>query len=176
MDLVTKAFMVARLNHKNQKTKVKKFPFFTHPLRVANILIQEGAKEELICAGLLHDTVEDTNLSITAIKKKFGINISSLVEFATEDMSKPWEVRKEEMIRACKSCSKEKLLLEFADKLANLEMLNDEFVEYGSKVFSKRGKKHIEDYYKRMFLIFKKRLPKLKNLHKYKLLFDNLFN
>ena len=55
-------------------------PFIIHPLEVAKILTSIKLDADSIVAGLLHDTLEDTNLSIYEIDNKFGSQISDLVQ------------------------------------------------------------------------------------------------
>ena len=69
--------------HSNQLRKSGD-PFITHPLEVAKILTSIKLDGDSITAGLLHDTVEDTDLSIKEIDIKFGKQISELVQGLTK--------------------------------------------------------------------------------------------
>lgn len=59
-------------------------PYITHPVAVAEILVQLGLDAATICAALLHDTVEDTNYSLEALRKEFGEEVASLVDGVTK--------------------------------------------------------------------------------------------
>ena len=59
-------------------------PYITHPLEVSTILAQWGADADTIITGLLHDTVEDTNLTLQEINEQFGGEVASLVEGVTK--------------------------------------------------------------------------------------------
>ena len=58
MNKIEKAFLFALEVHGHQKRKDGK-PYIVHPFSVANALARNGADDDLICAGLLHDTIED---------------------------------------------------------------------------------------------------------------------
>lgn len=175
-NLVVKAFSVALEKHKSQRRKIKDCPFIIHPISVANILISENANEELIAAGYLHDTVEDTDYTLDEIENDFTNNIKSLVSFMTEG-KQSWSERKESAISRTKTCSNDELLLIFADKLSNLESIYYEFKEHGFKLFEKFSgtPEEIKDYYVQMLEIFKEKKPELNNLKKYETLLLDLF-
>ena len=78
-DKVIDALRLSQEAHSNQLRKSGD-PFITHPLEVAKILTSIKLDADSIVAGLLHDTLEDTNLDIEEINKKFGNEIVELVE------------------------------------------------------------------------------------------------
>lgn len=177
MEIAKKAFGVAIEKHKTQKTKIKGTPFVIHPIDAGNILISEGCDNNLIAAGFLHDTIEDTSYTLDELKKDFNEDVKNLVEFSTEDMAKSWQQRKEEMISKCKTGRKRELLLEFADKFSNLKTASNEKEEFGKEVFNNFSGSYeeIKDYYSRMYGIFKERLPNLKNLKLYNKIYERTF-
>src|ERR1019366_6852470 len=71
-----------------QKRKGKDIPYITHPLTVGIILARAGASEDVIIAGILHDTIEDSipekKVSYGMIAENFGENVAELVESVTE--------------------------------------------------------------------------------------------
>lgn len=67
--LIQKAYDYAYEHHKNQNRKSGE-PYIIHPLQVANILVDIGLDEATICAALLHDVVEDTNVTNEWISKE----------------------------------------------------------------------------------------------------------
>ena len=77
------ALKISENAHSNQLRKSGD-PFIIHPLEVAKILTSIKLDGDSIAAGLLHDTVEDTNLSINEIFEKFGKQISDLVQGLTK--------------------------------------------------------------------------------------------
>ena len=80
---VLKALKLSEIAHSNQLRKSGD-PFITHPIEVAKILTSIKLDGDSIVAGLLHDTLEDTNLSIDEIEKNFGKHISELVQGLTK--------------------------------------------------------------------------------------------
>ncbi len=82
VDLIEKAFNFTKQVHGDQK-RVSGDPFFMHPVEVANILADLKSTSSTICAGLLHDVIEDTNISLDQLRKEFGDEIASLVEGLT---------------------------------------------------------------------------------------------
>ena len=82
-DKVRHALRLSEQAHSNQLRKSGD-PFIIHPLEVAKILTSIKLDADSIVAGLLHDTVEDTNLSLLEIKKNFGDQISELVQGLTK--------------------------------------------------------------------------------------------
>ena len=80
---VQKAIEVAKQAHEGQLRKTGE-PYIVHPLAVKKILEEWGMDEDTIIAGILHDTVEDTNLTLEDIKKEFGESVAFLVDGVTK--------------------------------------------------------------------------------------------
>ena len=81
--LIRKAYEYAKKNHGNQLRKSGE-PYIIHPLQVAYTLADLGLDENTICAGLLHDVIEDTPVTHEDIEKEFGIEIAEMVEGVTK--------------------------------------------------------------------------------------------
>lgn len=77
--LVVKAFEIANDLHGSQLRKDGK-PYISHPLEVALILAKQGFDEDVICAALLHDVVEDCNYTVDNIRENFNDNVANLVD------------------------------------------------------------------------------------------------
>src|SRR3990167_6351226 len=77
----------AALLHKDQKRKHGNLPYITHSYSVAFILSRYTKDEDIICAGLLHDTIEDCDYSAEQLKADFGDRIASIVLGVTEDVA-----------------------------------------------------------------------------------------
>jgi len=126
--LITKAYDVANKAHEGQKRSTGE-PYFVHPLEVALILVRLRADTATICAALLHDTVEDTKISLTAIRKDFGTEIAYLVEGVTKPTGKytSKEEYKAETIRKILLATTKDvrvMLLRLADRLHNMRTLD----------------------------------------------------
>ena len=83
VEVVTKAYEVAKELHKGQYRESGD-EYITHPLTVAFILAEMHADRDTVCAGLLHDTLEDTNFTKEDIANIFNPNIANLVDGVTK--------------------------------------------------------------------------------------------
>ena len=73
MDMVEKAIIFAAKAHKNQTRKGTDIPYITHPFAVGMILQKAKCSEEVIAAGILHDTLEDTETTFKDLTEVFGV-------------------------------------------------------------------------------------------------------
>lgn len=121
-----------------------------HIYEVAEILQENGASQETVVAGILHDTVEDTNTTLEEIAQNFGYYVASIVDVLSEDKALPYATRKEVQAQRIKVATKEAKMVKCADCLSNLRSLY-----YDSKrdenVWSKFNstKENIQNHYKR---------------------------
>ena len=138
MDLISKAKNIAIKYHKGAIRKSEKdLPYIVHPFDAARIVSKVTDDENIICACYLHDTVEDTSLSLDEIHDLFNLDIKSLVSGATEkDKSKSWEERKQERIDLEKDYDERHKLVILADKISNLSDLRNLFYMNGKRDFS----------------------------------------
>ncbi len=81
--LIEKAYRFAQNAHQDQKRESGE-PYFTHCCHVANILMDFNLDGDTICAGLLHDTVEDTGVTLEDIRKEFNKEIAHMVQGVTK--------------------------------------------------------------------------------------------
>ena len=77
------AYDLAVVAHGGQR-RVSGEPYVIHPIETAFILIDLGMDTECICAGLLHDVVEDTPVTLDEIRKRFGHDVALLVDGVTK--------------------------------------------------------------------------------------------
>lgn len=149
--MIQKAFLFAYEAHKNQFRKDGK-PYISHPFTVATELAKNGASDELICAGLLHDVIEDAGVTQREIQEKFGEKIARLVREDSEDKSLSWEQRKQITLNELKNGNREMCMLVCADKLANLREIYEQLELGNADVWSrfKRGKDKQEWLYREM--------------------------
>lgn len=127
IDLIKKAFYFAKRAHKNQK-RVSGEPYFIHPLTVAYYLLEWNLDEPTIIAGLLHDVVEDTSITIDQIREEFGEKIAELVDGVTKlKKIKSYREKKElESLRkmfVAMARDVRVVLIRLADRLHNLQTL-----------------------------------------------------
>lgn len=81
--LIEKAYHFAEKSHTGQKRESGE-PYFTHCCQVANILMDFNLDADTICAGLLHDTVEDTSITLEDLKREFNKEIAHMVQGVTK--------------------------------------------------------------------------------------------
>ena len=138
---INKAFLFALYAHGEQQRKGG-LPYIIHPVEVGMELARNGADEALICAGLLHDTIEDAYITQEQLRAVFDDKVATLVLEDSEDNSKSWEERKTAAIRSLYTGSRSHQMLMCADKLANLRSIRDRLAEEGDAVWSRfsRGK------------------------------------
>ncbi|AOP49435.1 RelA/SpoT family protein [Streptomyces lydicus] len=83
LDILTKAYLLAESSHRGQLRKSGE-PYITHPLAVTLILAELGAETTTLTASLLHDTVEDTEVTLDQVRDLFGAEVSYLVDGVTK--------------------------------------------------------------------------------------------
>ena len=147
-DSLNKAYNFALDAHQNQKRE-EGVPYIIHPVAVANILTELKLDSATITTGLLHDTIEDTNVTYETVKKEFGEEVANLVDGVTKlsaledkvsDNSKAENFRK--LILAT-SKDIRVLLVKLADRLHNMRTIN--FVKDKEKIIRK-AKETMEIY------------------------------
>jgi len=101
-DLVRRAYKVAKGAHKGQK-RASGEPYIQHCLAVASILAELRAPIPAIVAGLLHDTVEDTDLTLKDLRRDFGGEVTSLVDGVTKLTQLPRVSRRDKGVRSVRA-------------------------------------------------------------------------
>ena len=125
-DLLRRAYAVADRWHAGQ-TRKSGAPYITHPLAVAILLAEIGMDTTTLVAALLHDTVEDTGLTIGEVKAEFGAEVAVLVDGVTKLDGSRWGDHAEaetfrKMIVAA-SIDLRVLVIKLADRVHNLRTL-----------------------------------------------------
>jgi len=122
-DLINKAIYWAKKYHGNQKRKSGE-AYYTHPLEVAYMISDYKLKTDVIAASILHDIIEDTEVSVEMIQGTFGQRIAEIVDRLTRDRPDGSKLSVEEIIaNAYKKQDEEVLLIKLFDRLHNLDTL-----------------------------------------------------
>lgn len=121
--------------HAGQIRKTSQQPYILHPLETMNILSTMKADANLLIAGVLHDTLEDTDATLNELILSFGEDVADLVSSHTDDPTKSWIERKSAEIKSCKEGSLRLKMLILADKLANLRTMHRDGLELGEKLW-----------------------------------------
>lgn len=117
------ALAFAAHKHRDQRRKdVEASPYINHPIALARVLSIEGGIDDVdvICAALLHDTIEDTETSEEELLQRFGPRITAIVAAVTDDKELPKQQRKELQVEHAAHLSHEAKLVKLADKICNL--------------------------------------------------------
>lgn len=123
LKLLLKALNFAAYKHKDQRRKdAQSSPYINHPIALVNVLCNEGhvTDIEVICAALLHDTVEDTRTTVLELDSEFGEAIRLIVMEVTDDKNLPKHERKRLQIEHASHISDKAKLVKLADKISNL--------------------------------------------------------
>ena len=125
-EVIARAYAIAEQMHEGQ-TRRSGDPYITHPLAVATILAELGMPAPVLCAALLHDTVEDTAYTLDALRADFGDEIVQLVDGVTKlDKVKYGDSAQSETIRkmvVAMSRDIRVLVIKLADRLHNMRTL-----------------------------------------------------
>ncbi|MDI4236428.1 HD domain-containing protein [Bradyrhizobium sp. Arg237L] len=120
--LVSEAAELAARRHNGMARKGRgKEPYINHLAEVANLLATatDGADAELVAAGWLHDTVEDTETTREELAQKFSERVAGLVVEVTDDMSLPKPQRRQKQIEDAPHKSPDAKMIKIADKISN---------------------------------------------------------
>jgi len=123
---VIDAMHFAAEKHRHQRRKDRHLsPYINHLIDVLHLLWHTGGvrEESVLIAGLLHDTIEDTETSAREIDRTFGADVRAIVEAVTDDKSLPKEQRKQLQVLHASELSPGAKLVKLADKCANLSDL-----------------------------------------------------
>jgi (p)ppGpp synthase/HD superfamily hydrolase len=129
-ELVRRALATARGLHAGALRDVgEEVPFIEHPLAVAELLIEYNLDDELVAAGLLHDTLEYTDFGLGPLRERFGMKVAMIVCALSEDFEiEDYEERKQELRRRVAATGIEAQRVFAADKIANVVAARDDYV------------------------------------------------
>lgn len=110
-------------------------PYIDHPTAVAERLSEHLTGDEVLAAALLHDVVEDSDLSVEDVRKRCGDRVAEIVATLTDDESiDPYAARKQEHRDRVEAGGRDAMAIYAADKLTNVGMLRDAYREQGEQV------------------------------------------
>lgn len=150
---IEKAITRATVLHQLQRRKLSEAPYIIHPYSVAFLLAHYVDDEDVIIAGLLHDTLEDIpEYTEEMLREEFGDHVCNIVKEVTEDFTQAekedhslrggsWRTRKERYLANLSNDSKEALLVASADKIHNLRSTLDGLALHGEEMWQKFGRK-----------------------------------
>lgn len=161
-----KAVRFAVNAHRTQVRKGTTIPYFTHPLAVSGLVLEFGGDEEQAIAALLHDVVEDCDVSPGTLAEIFGSRVAAIVEGCTDGTpdengrKAPWAERKQRYLIHLQDADEDVLLVSACDKLHNARSIVRDLHEIGAAVFDRftAGREQTLWYYGRLANTFEERL------------------
>jgi (p)ppGpp synthase/HD superfamily hydrolase len=118
------ALAFAEEQHSGQLRKADGAPFIAHPIEVASLLYDAGAGDDVIAAGLLHDTLEKTRTDGTELRTRFGPRVARLVAAVSEDESiAGYATRKSALRQQVEAAGTDAMLVFAADKVSKVREL-----------------------------------------------------
>ena len=152
MELVSEAIAFAVEAHDGMRRKKSEAPYILHPMEAAVIVGTMTDDHNLIAAAVLHDVVEDTDITIEEIEERFGKRIKELVEAETEDKrddlppADTWRIRKEESLVILKNTDDIGVLMVWlGDKLANMRAIYREWKAEGNQMWERFNQKDVNE-------------------------------
>jgi (p)ppGpp synthase/HD superfamily hydrolase len=150
--------------YQKQKRKGKDVAYITHPLTVGIILAGVKASDDVVAAGILHDTIEDSikekKVTWKMLKKRFGtITADSVLSVTEKNKNLSWEGCKKEALDDIHKFSHNALLVKSADLISNVSEILDDHQKVGDSVFKRfnRPKCRVLWYYITAIEIISKR-------------------
>ena len=141
-ELLDRAIVFAVRAHAGTERRGKGFPYIVHPLEAVEIVATMTSDQELLAAAALHDTVEDTDVTIEQIRAEFGDRIASLVaaesDIAVSGMSQEesWHIRKQAAIDRLAASSRDAKMVALGDKLSNMRAIARDYAVQGDALWS----------------------------------------
>jgi GTP diphosphokinase / guanosine-3',5'-bis(diphosphate) 3'-diphosphatase len=122
MKLLSDAILFAAQCHNGQYRKDGKTPYINHPLEVMHHLahIADATDDELLCAAVLHDVIEDTHATTTQLEQRYSKRISRIVEELTDDKHLGKTERKLMQVENAHLLTPEARLIRISDKICNV--------------------------------------------------------
>ena len=147
--ILDKAIIFATRAHQGQERKGKGLPYIVHPMEAVAIVATITADQEILAAAALHDTVEDTPVTIDEIRREFGGRVATLVAYETNIRKGPgtvWRDVKQEAVNRLAAAPLDAQVAAIGDKLSNLRTLHND--QLWSRFKAPGGKTDIAWYYR----------------------------
>ena len=141
-ELLDRAIIFAVKAHHNTERRGKGFPYIVHPMEAVEIVATITSDQELLAAAALHDTIEDTDVTVEDIRREFGDRITELVyaesdqfdESVSEENS--WHDRKQAAINRLAAASHDAKIVALGDKLSNMRAIRRDYQQKGDELWN----------------------------------------
>lgn len=140
-ELLDRAILFAVKAHAGTERRGKGFPYIVHPMEAMEIVATISPDQELLAAAALHDTVEDTDVTVEDIRAEFGERIANLVasesdvfvEGVSEEAS--WHQRKQAAIDRLAKAPRDAKIVALGDKLSNMRAIARDYAVKGDELW-----------------------------------------
>ena len=155
--LLDRAILFAVKAHSGTERRGKGFPYIVHPMEAMEIVATMTSDQELLAAAVLHDTVEDTSVTIEEIRQEFGERIATVVENESDKIienkseEESWHERKRAAIERLAKAPHDAKIVALGDKLSNMRAIWRDYKVKGDelwKIFHVTEKKEHEWHYR----------------------------
>ena len=183
-DIVSEALIFSAKAHDGMRRRKSDVPYILHPMEVGAIIGTMTDNQEVIAAGVLHDVVEDAEITIEEIGEKFGARVMELVAYETEDKrddlppEDTWRIRKEESLAKLKSADDiEVSMLWIGDKLSNIRAIYRDFLIEGNALWNRfhQSDINVQAWYYRSIMKYTEQLSDTLAWIEYKNLVEKIF-
>lgn len=150
--LLDHAIVFAVKAHAGTERRGKGYPYIVHPMEAVEIVATMTADQELLAAAALHDTVEDTEVTVAQIRAEFGERIASLVADESEEMpigvteEASWHDRKRSAIDRLSKASHDAKMVALGDKLSNMRAIARDYAVQGDALWNLFHAKERKDH------------------------------
>ncbi len=127
--------------HSGTERRGKGFPYVIHLMEAAEIVATITPDQDLLAAAMLHDTVEDTDVTLDDLRREFGDRIASLVEAESdvrledESEEESWHRRKQEAIDRLSAAPLDAKIVALGDKLSNMRAIARDYAVQGDSLW-----------------------------------------
>ena len=141
-EMLDRAIIFAVKAHADTERRGKGYPYIVHPLEAVEIVATMTADQELLAAAALHDTVEDTDVTVEQIRAEFGERIASLVADESDEMpdgvseEDSWHSRKQAAIDRLTRASHDAKMVALGDKLSNMRAIARDYAMQGDALWN----------------------------------------
>ncbi len=141
-ELMDRAIVFAVKAHHNTERRGKGFPYIIHPLEAVEIVATMTTDQELLAAAALHDTIEDTDVTVEQIRAQFGDRIAELVHSESDQFTEgvseedSWHDRKQAAIDRLAAASHDAKIVAMGDKLSNMRAIWRDYQVKGDALWS----------------------------------------
>ena len=140
--LLDRAIVFAVRAHAGTERRGKGFPYIVHPMEAMEIVATMTPDQELLAAAALHDTVEDTDVTVEQIREEFGERIASLVASESDTLPEgvseedSWHARKQAAIDRLSHASHDAKIVALGDKLSNIRAIARDYAQQGDALWN----------------------------------------